>query len=153
MFCPEHTKRDQNQKFTLLSETPSIPVPFLWESPPPLQQEWKVHITVLSTQSCNVFQASHDFTNLSLWRVYFCSHAFSKSHTNNGASVAPHPPPPPGRARRFVSYASYSCRSRGGAGPPPTPSPLLIFKSNKFLNQIFLENPLPVSQGLDPVLS
>ena len=35
MFCPEHPKRDQNPKFTPLSETTSIPVCFIWESPPP----------------------------------------------------------------------------------------------------------------------
>ena len=33
--CPEHPKRDQNPKFTPLSETTSIPVHFIWESPPP----------------------------------------------------------------------------------------------------------------------
>ena len=38
VFCPEHLKRDQNLKFTPLSdlsETTSIPAPFIWESPPP----------------------------------------------------------------------------------------------------------------------
>ena len=35
MLCPEHPKRDQNPKFTPLSETTSIPVCFIWESPPP----------------------------------------------------------------------------------------------------------------------
>ena len=30
---PEHPKRDQNPKFTPLSETTSIPVCFIWESP------------------------------------------------------------------------------------------------------------------------
>ena len=34
-LCPEHPKRDQNPKFTPLSETTSIPVCFIWESPPP----------------------------------------------------------------------------------------------------------------------
>ena len=34
-LCPEHPKRDQDPKFTPLSETPSIPVCFIWESPPP----------------------------------------------------------------------------------------------------------------------
>ena len=32
-FCPEHPKRDQNPKFTPLSEMTSIPVCFIWESP------------------------------------------------------------------------------------------------------------------------
>ena len=32
---PEHPKRDQNPKLTPLSETTSIPVCFIWESPPP----------------------------------------------------------------------------------------------------------------------
>ena len=32
--CPEHPKRDQNPKFTPLSETTSIPVHFIWGSPP-----------------------------------------------------------------------------------------------------------------------
>ena len=35
VFCPEHPKRDQNLKFTPLSETTSILAPFIWESPPP----------------------------------------------------------------------------------------------------------------------
>ena len=34
-LCPEHPNRDQNPKFTPLSETTSIPVCFIWESPPP----------------------------------------------------------------------------------------------------------------------
>ena len=34
-LCPEHPKRDQNPKFTPLRETTSIPVCFIWESPPP----------------------------------------------------------------------------------------------------------------------
>ena len=34
-FCPEHPKRDQNLKFTPLSETTRIPAPFIWESSPP----------------------------------------------------------------------------------------------------------------------
>ena len=36
-FCPEHPKRDQNPKFTPLSETTSIPIHFMWESPPRLK--------------------------------------------------------------------------------------------------------------------
>ena len=35
MCCPEHPKWDQNLKFTLLSETTSIPAPFIWESQSP----------------------------------------------------------------------------------------------------------------------
>ena len=39
VFCPEHAKRDQNLKFTPLSETTSIAAPFIWEwessTPPP----------------------------------------------------------------------------------------------------------------------
>ena len=35
VFCPKHPRRDQNLKFTPLSETTSIPAPFIWESPPP----------------------------------------------------------------------------------------------------------------------
>ena len=34
-FNPERPNRDQNPKFTLLSETSSIPAPFLRESIPP----------------------------------------------------------------------------------------------------------------------
>ena len=34
-LCPEHSKRDQYPKFTPLSETTSIPVCFIWESPLP----------------------------------------------------------------------------------------------------------------------
>ena len=32
-FYPEHPKWDQNPKFAPLSETTSIPAPFIWESP------------------------------------------------------------------------------------------------------------------------
>ena len=35
VFCPEHLKLDQNLKFTPLSETTSIPFPFIWEPLPP----------------------------------------------------------------------------------------------------------------------
>jgi len=34
-FRPVNPKRDQNLQFTPLSETTSIPVTFIWESPPP----------------------------------------------------------------------------------------------------------------------
>ena len=34
-FCPEHPKWDQNPKFIPLSETTSIPAPFIWGVPPP----------------------------------------------------------------------------------------------------------------------
>ena len=34
-LCPEHPERDQNPKFTPLNETTSIPVFFIWDSPPP----------------------------------------------------------------------------------------------------------------------
>ena len=37
VFCPEHPKRDQNLKFTLISETTSIPASFIWKSSPPLR--------------------------------------------------------------------------------------------------------------------
>ena len=33
VFCPEHPNRDQNLKFTPLSETTSIHAPFIWKSP------------------------------------------------------------------------------------------------------------------------
>ena len=33
-LCPEHPKRDHNLKFVPLSETASVPVCFIWESPP-----------------------------------------------------------------------------------------------------------------------
>ena len=33
-FCAEHPKRDQNPKFTPLSETTSIPINSIWEYPP-----------------------------------------------------------------------------------------------------------------------
>ena len=44
-LCPEHPKRDQHPKFTPLSETTSIPVCFIWESPPPPPgtQTWRFH--------------------------------------------------------------------------------------------------------------
>jgi len=38
-FCPEHPKWDQNPKFTPLSETTSIPTPFISGVPPP---PWRV---------------------------------------------------------------------------------------------------------------
>ena len=41
-FCPEHPKWDQNPKFTLLSETTSIPTPFICRvpTPPPPRERW-----------------------------------------------------------------------------------------------------------------
>ena len=38
-LCPEHPKRDQNPKVTPLSETTSISVCFIWESPPGLASQ------------------------------------------------------------------------------------------------------------------
>ena len=35
VVCPENPKRDQNQKFSPLSETTSIPSPFIYGVPPP----------------------------------------------------------------------------------------------------------------------
>ena len=49
-LSPKHPKRDQNPKFTPLSETTSIPVCFIWESPPPG--------SILVLGSCIVFVAS-----------------------------------------------------------------------------------------------
>ena len=40
-LCPEHPKRDQNPNFTPLSETTSIPVGFIWESPPPPGESYR----------------------------------------------------------------------------------------------------------------
>ena len=34
MFCQEHPKRDENPKFTSLSETTRIPIPFIYGVPP-----------------------------------------------------------------------------------------------------------------------
>ena len=39
VFFPEHPKRDQNLKFTLLSETTSIPTPFICGVPPRVLNE------------------------------------------------------------------------------------------------------------------
>jgi len=39
VFCPEHPKRDQNPKFTSLSETTSIPTPFICGVPPPRDKD------------------------------------------------------------------------------------------------------------------
>ena len=52
VFCPEHAKRDQNLKFTPLSETTSIAAPFKWEGvspippPPPPARGWIAGISV-----------------------------------------------------------------------------------------------------------
>ena len=46
MFRPEHPKRNQNLKFTPLSETTSIPAPFILESPSP-----GAKMTVLADQN------------------------------------------------------------------------------------------------------
>ena len=45
VFCSEHPKRDQNLKFTFLSETTRIPALFIWESlpPSPLPPRPKMH--------------------------------------------------------------------------------------------------------------
>ena len=52
-LCPEHPKRDQNPKFTPLSETTSIPVCFIWESPPQgvYMLEIKKHVRWITTLS------------------------------------------------------------------------------------------------------
>ena len=48
-LCPEHRKRDQNPKFTPLSETTSIPVCFIYESPPPGKDPHNLEVIKLRT--------------------------------------------------------------------------------------------------------
>ena len=59
-LCPEHPKRDQNPKFTPLSETTSIPVGFIWKSPPR---------GILAAEVDLLFLSSKVFTRLSLERI------------------------------------------------------------------------------------
>ena len=109
--------------------------------PPPPRlslREWRVYFTVLSNQSCKVFQASHDFPH-ALTSLLLSSHAFSKSHTTKHGDIC--------RARRFVSLISYSGRSRGGAQGAP-----LIFRPNRGPKgrKFFWRPPPPrLSKGLD----
>ena len=42
-FCPEHPKWDQNQNLHPLSETTSIPTPFICEVPPPPRGGWPIN--------------------------------------------------------------------------------------------------------------
>ena len=53
-FLPENPKRDQNLQFTPLSETTSIPVTFIWETPPPpgmytVSLSWLTEVTWLTS--------------------------------------------------------------------------------------------------------
>ena len=53
-FCPEHPKSDQNPKFTPLSETKSIPTPFICRVPPP-----GVDVRIIVTSAQNTCQGKH----------------------------------------------------------------------------------------------
>ena len=53
-FCPEHPKSDQNPKFTPLSETKSIPTPFICGVPPP-----GVDVRIVVTSAQNTCQGKH----------------------------------------------------------------------------------------------
>ena len=53
-FCPEHPKSDQNRKFTPLSETKSIPTPFICGVPPP-----GVDVRIIVTSAQNTCQGKH----------------------------------------------------------------------------------------------
>ena len=67
-FCPEHPKWDQNPKFTPLSETTSIPTPFIYGVPPPgdrsvLKITFKIlhNITLLFCHSFQVIMILYQF--------------------------------------------------------------------------------------------
>ena len=62
-LCPERPKRDQNPKFTPLSETMSIPICFICESPPPPPPD-----ILIQWISC-VKVASNFLFRLSIWHV------------------------------------------------------------------------------------
>ena len=70
VFFTEHPKWDHKLKFTPLSETRSIPAPFIWESPPPppgpLPSVWSVFDMII--EGVNIFE---EFRMLqrSLWIV------------------------------------------------------------------------------------
>ena len=73
-FCPEHPKRDQNPKFTPLSETTSILTPFICGVHPPglkvVTAKWCscLEENILTVHSTTI--NSHSHTNLvmpALW--------------------------------------------------------------------------------------
>ena len=69
-FCPEHPKWDQNPKFTPLSETTSIPTPFMCGVPPPPPRK----------QSKNIFKHFFCFSFISETRRKSSRTASSKEH-------------------------------------------------------------------------
>ena len=75
-LCLEHPKRDQNPKFTPLSETTSIPVCFIYESPPRRACTPDVLSHGLRQPEVNIMQArtlvSPRFSNLSSLLVKTC---------------------------------------------------------------------------------
>ena len=77
VFCADHPKRDQNLKFTPLSETTSIPAPFIWEFPPGgggfLQYDmydgcrWSVNVVCIDGETIFI-RESHRLANGELTR-------------------------------------------------------------------------------------
>ena len=66
VFCPEHAKRDQNLKFTLLSETTSIPAPFIWEFPTPgVERVQQILQSIIQRRSEVILGDSDLFINVS----------------------------------------------------------------------------------------
>ena len=64
-FCPEHPKWDQNLKLTPLSETTSIPTPFICGFPPP------PGCVVLNERTVNVHQFRLKFFNVVWFSIFF----------------------------------------------------------------------------------
>ena len=146
VFCPEHPKRDQNLKFTPLSETTSIPVPFLWESPPPPTGVKGTYNCFIYPELQRLASVSRLYQSHALTSLPLSSHAFSKSHTTKHRSICRplHPPPlvePEGSFPMKVTVAD-----PGEGQTHPLPPPPLIFKSNwgPKSRKIFWGNPPPL---------
>ena len=64
VFCPEHSKQDQNPKFTPLSETKSIPTPFIYRiptQPPPPQSGMNFYNKERQPEKFSAYWKGHSF--------------------------------------------------------------------------------------------
>ena len=68
VFFPEHPKRDQNLKFTPLSEKTSIPPFQMGLPPPPPPQGYTVNLWAAGTLLKSIQELTKSDLHLKLWR-------------------------------------------------------------------------------------
>ena len=79
-LCSEHPKRDQNPKFTPLSETTSIPVCFIWESLPPARN---VYLSGGKATTSPEKKRTRTKNMISVTRIYLLANSSNESRARH----------------------------------------------------------------------